>query len=388
MGTIRKKERAKGIVWEAMVRLKGAPTLSKSFDTKEDARKWVADRENTIHTGGTVSRVKLEKSTISTVLEEYLDAYRKKDGNVDIVLDLKGKVIYEGITQKKAYNIGWLSYHLGELTVETLTPNNIGKFFKNLLTTVIPPRSNRKVIHKNYNGAIEKYYAPATVRRYYFDLKIALEWWAKKYDFDLGKRFEGQDIPSNWETPRDRRLESGEEQRLLDACNNMYKAPRQWQLIISFAIETAMRASEILKLDWNDCHLEEHKRFVGIRANTTKTRLIRQVPLSIKAIAILKELSDMSETKAGRVFDKIPHLTFSAGFKKLAIRAQCDNLIFHDLRHEAISRLFENNLNLSSLEIMLMSGHTQQSTILRYANLRPAILADKLDQKNTTTGQP
>lgn len=381
MGTIRKKVRAKGTVWEAMVRLKGAPLLSKSFTTKDEARIWITDRENIIHGGGVVSRVKLEKSTIAAVLEEYLDENRKRDSNGDTVLDLKGKVVYSGITQKKAYNIGWLSHHLGELTIETLTPKNIGKFFKNLLTTIIPPRSNRKVIHKNYNGAIEKCYAPATVRRYYFDLKIALEWWAKKYDFDLGKRFEDQDIPSNWETPRDRRLETGEEQRLLDACNNMYKAPRQWQLIISFAIETAMRASEILKLDWNDCHLEENKRFIGVRANTTKTRVIRQVPLSIKAIAILNELSEKSETKKGRVFEKIPHQAFSAGFKKLAIRAQCDNLIFHDLRHEAISRLFENNLNLSSLEIMLMSGHTQQSTILRYANLRPAILADKLDQK-------
>ena len=53
---------------------------------------------------------------------------------------------------------------------------------------------------------------------------------------------------------------------------------------------------------------------------------------------------------------------------------------FHDLRHEATSRLFERT-ELQTVEIMLMTGHTQVSTLKRYANLRPRILAEKLDGK-------
>ncbi len=58
-------------------------------------------------------------------------------------------------------------------------------------------------------------------------------------------------------------------------------------------------------------------------------------------------------------------------------RAGVDDLRFHDLRHEAISRFFE--LGLSVPEVALISGHKDYRVLFRYTHLRATDLVDKLD---------
>lgn len=373
MGTIRKVQRKAGNAYEAIVRVKGLPRLSKTFHTNLEAKNWITGKENEILQGSHVIHTSIEKTMMKDVLESYIAAHKKEE---------HGNITYHGITKGKEYRVRALIGDFEKYSIKNVTREKITKFIDNLMNTDVPPPATKKKTHKNYKGDILKKYSPATVRRYYFDLKTAMEWWALENKFDLQDRFKVKNIPSNWAEPRERRLHGDEEKRLLDACIHMLKAPRQWQLIIQFAMETAMRASEILKMEYTDLHLDKSKRFVGIRAETTKTKIVRQVPLNDKALEIMCELENKSETKEGRVFNNIPHQQFSAGFKKIALRAKCEDLRFHDLRHEAISRMFERNLSLSTIEIMLISGHTQQSTILRYANLRPNILADKLNKNN------
>jgi integrase len=50
---------------------------------------------------------------------------------------------------------------------------------------------------------------------------------------------------------------------------------------------------------------------------------------------------------------------------------------FHDLRHEAISSLFERGLSLP--EVALISGHKDPRMLMRYTHLRAEELAKKLD---------
>jgi integrase len=54
-----------------------------------------------------------------------------------------------------------------------------------------------------------------------------------------------------------------------------------------------------------------------------------------------------------------------------------EGLRFHDLRHEAISRLFENT-DLDLMEIQKITGHKTLQMLLRYTHLRTARLADRL----------
>lgn len=371
MGTIRKIEGKTKTSYESIIRIKGSPTLTSRFSTRKEAENWITTNEANLLKGEIVSRATLEKTSIKDILESYVLHHERTDD--------EGKIYYTGIGKTKVYNVGVLIHHLGSYTIKTLTHQKIGKFVSVMLDTDIPPPAKRVKIHKNYNGGETKKYSPATVRRYYYDLKGALEWWAFPIKFNLDDRFERQNIPENWSDPRMRRLEDGEEKKLLDACLAMYKAPRQWQLVILFALETAMRPSEYLQLKWSDVHLEEHNRFVGVREATNKTKLNRQVPLSRKAMGFLQELESKSETKTGRVFDLIPHKSFSASFKMIANRAGSVNLRAHDFRCEAISRIFQRSLSMSVPEIMLMTGHVELSTLKGYMSLRPSIMANKLD---------
>ena len=63
-------------------------------------------------------------------------------------------------------------------------------------------------------------------------------------------------------------------------------------------------------------------------------------------------------------------------WERLRMRAECHDLRFHDLRHEAVSRLFERGLNLA--EVSAISGHRELRMLQRYTHLRAADLVDRL----------
>ena len=81
-----------------------------------------------------------------------------------------------------------------------------------------------------------------------------------------------------------------------------------------------------------------------------------------------------------RVFEMLPSMSsvLGRGFRRIMKRADCADLHFHDLRHEAVARFFEWT-KLQTMEFALIAGHTELKTLQRYANLRPSILARKLD---------
>jgi integrase len=96
------------------------------------------------------------------------------------------------------------------------------------------------------------------------------------------------------------------------------------------------------------------------------------VPLSILAVNLLKSLN----VGAGElVFDITPH-AISVAFTRACKRAKIDNLHFHDLRHEAISRFFERGLSLA--EVATISGHKTWTMLRRYTHLSASNIALKL----------
>jgi integrase len=76
---------------------------------------------------------------------------------------------------------------------------------------------------------------------------------------------------------------------------------------------------------------------------------------------VLRKTTSLLSQQFGRVFDA----------------AGCEDLRFHDLRHEATSRLFERT-TLSDLEISRITGHKDPRVLRRYSNLRGSDLAAKL----------
>ena len=167
---------------------------------------------------------------------------------------------------------------------------------------------------------------------------------------------------------RDRRLTAREERLILRYCHNHSNA--DLYSIVVLALETAMRQGEILKLRWEFINLKSRVAHLPETKNGTK----RDVPLSPKA---REALIRMGVKTKGPVF-----LYCADGLKStwrfMLLKLGIENLHFHDLRHEAISRLFELD-SLDMMEVASISGHKSLSMLRRYTHLKAARLVRKLD---------
>ena len=163
---------------------------------------------------------------------------------------------------------------------------------------------------------------------------------------------------------RDRRISPKEEYDLLDAL----RLTSNVQSIVSLAIETGMRRSEIINMRWSDIKVKNRTLHIP----QTKTDTPRTIPLSSRAIRILNTLQT---NISGRVFE-IAADSISQAFKRACKRANIDNLRFHDCRHEAVTRFFEMGLNV--MEVAAISGHKDLRMLQRYTHLRAEDLAKKL----------
>ncbi|EHW5566465.1 site-specific integrase, partial [Escherichia coli] len=154
--------------------------------------------------------------------------------------------------------------------------------------------------------------------------------------------------------------------------------------IILLALETAMRRSEIAELRWRFIDLE--KRVAHLP--DTKNGNARDVPLSTKAVTLLSHLKECSKQTDDKVFDmRADAITraFDRAVKRARERyeqanSQCDDtflrdLRFHDLRHEATSRLAEI---FPMHELTKITGHKDPRMLMRYYHPKAEDLALKL----------
>lgn len=164
---------------------------------------------------------------------------------------------------------------------------------------------------------------------------------------------------------RNRRLQPGEYERLVAALKrtrNPLVGP-----VVLFAIHTAMRRGEILGLDWKHINLAQRTAYIP----QAKNGHARLVPLNDDAIRVL----EARPNRTGPVFLITP-IALRLAWDRLVVRAKIEGLHFHDLRHEAISRYAE--MDLSTAELQIISGHRDIRMLSRYTHLQPTELARKL----------
>jgi integrase len=122
-------------------------------------------------------------------------------------------------------------------------------------------------------------------------------------------------------------------------------------------------------MHWHHIDLKRRTVFLPL----TKNGDSRTVPLSTDAVAVLTALP------RGINGDVFPGVTTEA-IKKAFIRAVrgagIEDFHFHDLRHEATTRLFEQGLNI--MEVSSITGHRDLQMLRRYTHLRAEDLAKKL----------
>ena len=117
----------------------------------------------------------------------------------------------------------------------------------------------------------------------------------------------------------------------------------------------------------------------GIDQRGTKNEdALHAVPLSSAAIEILRKLKSLPSSIDGRVFHwwKASD-SFNKTWRRVCERAGIKDLHFHDLRHEAASRLFEKGV-FDSMEVASITGHKTLQMLKRYTHLRAEDLAKKL----------
>jgi len=168
---------------------------------------------------------------------------------------------------------------------------------------------------------------------------------------------------------RERRLHPGEQEKIIAAatrCQNPLIVP-----IIRLALETAMRRGEIIGVRRK--HIDIARRALLIPQ--TKNGDARTIPLTSKAAAVLRKLKGCPD---GRIFP-ITANALRLNWQRLKHKAGIDDLRFHDLRYEAISRFFERGLTMP--EVALISGHKDMRMLLRYAHAMRERIVAKLECK-------
>jgi integrase len=264
----------------------------------------------------------------------------------------------------------------------------------------------------------EQHLAPSTIRHYVGALARSLDWagrhgvecvtpnplrklpqrYAIYTDVDVrAVNAMGKEAPEDVE--RDRRLVSDEEARIRrilagekpDGRERPLELRNQAALecLFDLALESAMRLREMFTVAVDQVDFERRTIFLEKTKNGDK----RQVPMTSVAQRVLKEYVQQVERlergmdgfafEGGRLFpwwDGTPAslakttALLSGQFARVFDAAGCADFRFHDLRHEATSRLFERT-HLSDIQISRITGHKEPRVLRRYANLRGSELA-------------
>lgn len=362
--------------YQAQIRKKGWPNAYKTFEKKSEAVEWATNVESEMSRGVYVNRSEAE----STTLEDALDRYEKEVS-----------VTKKSYDSEKWRIAAWRKHKLASHSLATLRSTDFAQFRDERLAAGIKAstiRNDLAVISHLFSTALK-------------------EWNIPVLNPVMGIR------KPRANNARSRRLVHNEEQRIVKAIQEASAHAQDrsniWiEPIVLFAIETAMRQDEILSLKW------EHIDLINAVAHLpeTKNGTSRDVPLSTKAGIILESLPrivtkakvvPIDAIKKSKVNDKdkkVFKTTASAldqSWRRAVARGRKQyeseliatgksqqeidddktllDLHFHDLRHEATTRLadiFELH------ELMKVTGHLDTRMLARYYHPKGSDLAKKL----------
>lgn len=325
MATIEKRGPSQ---WRVKVRKRGFPSLTQTFAKKALAERWARDIESSMDKGIFVDH----REASQTTLTEVLDRYER-----DILPTKKSQLPVKGQIRQIKRVIG--NHSLSRLSSSVIA---------------------------DYRDMRIKDVSNETVRKELLLIRRVLKTATVDWGIHLanGNPVTQIRLPSPGKA-RERRLLHKEEEKLLKAAKEYGGHIHN---ITVFAIETAMRRSEIVNTQWSDIDLKKKILVIG----ETKTDTPRTIPLSKRAVEILN-----SETRNinGSVWCIKPD-SITQAFERVCKKAEITDLRFHDLRHEATSRFFEKGFNI--MEVSSITGHKDLRMLKRYTHLKAEDLVQRL----------
>lgn len=338
MATIRKRGEYQ---WQAQIRHKGFPLQTKTFNYREDAEKWARAVEREMDAGSFTSSNVAERTTLRELIEDFKTEfapmhYRQRED------------------RKEAwrFQLARIEEALGDYSLASLDQRLVAGF-----------RDQRLKGSARRPAAGE-----STVRKELYMLSKVLGFAQTEKGITLPRGNPVDKIRKPRESKgRERRLSQEEWEALSKECRAS-RNPWLWPSV-TLAVETAMRQGELLALEWKNIDLKRRLALLPI----TKNGETRVVPLSPAALKALKALP---RSLSGRVIP-VGRVTLYSAFGAACQRAEIADMTFHDLRHEALSRLAERD-DFSVLELAAISGHKTLQVLKRYTHLQAEKLAAKL----------
>ncbi len=320
--------RKRGDKWQARVHRKDHSPVVQSFNTKTDAVKWARHTESQLDLGTLAPKAAMPP--LMRIVDRYL---------AEVTPTKKGS--------KQELNRGRqiARTSLGSMQLDKITSEAVSKYRDGRLGEV----SNN------------------TVRLELAFISVVFEQCAKEWGYKISNPVKQIRIPKPGK-PRQRRLSPGEEEALLAGCSA--SCATYLHSLVVMAIETGMRFGELVSITWDNVDLSART----VHLPDTKNGHPRTVPLSARALRAIRTVPSGYE---GRVFTGKPgsiRAAFGAALKRSGVGS---DLRFHDLRHEAVTRLFEKGLN--PIEVGMISGHRSMGMLQRYTHLEPKALLVKLN---------
>lgn len=340
MATIDKTENGK---WRVQIRRRGL-SKSKTFARKGDAAAWAREVERKIDLGQTIS--KGGPKHLRTI-GDLIDAH---------IADMAE--VGKPLRRSKAYSLDLLKRRLGRLPYHEVSRQSLIDFGRNRRKEGAGPVTVGTDI--SYLRTIMVHAAAVqgvAVSTEEVDLaRVALN--------RLGVIGRGNE--------RDRRPTEDEIQDLLAYFDTWKRMAVPMSRIVRFAIATAMRQGEIARITWSDVDSRRHMVKVKDRKDPRKKDGNDQdVPMTdltgFDAWEILQE-QRRATNFTGRIFPYNPR-TVGTNFRRACKALDIEDLHFHDLRHEATSRLFEAGLTIE--RVALVTGHKDWKMLKRYTHLSP-----------------
>lgn len=337
---------------KALIRRQGWPTTSKTFRTKRDAEDWARRTEDEMVRGVYIQRSASERLTLRNALGRYLRE----------VSPTKSKGSHESdITRSKP-----LISSLGSYSLAAISSDLVAKYRDERLATV-------SELTKKPISASSVRLELALLSHLY---TVAIREWGLGLIYNPVMNIRKPSPPP----ARNRRLTSDEEERLIKAIKGHSNPMFSW--IVKLALYTCMRAGEIVSLRRGQVNLK--KRIIHLPR--TKNGEARNVPLTIAAAETMRQAMEnpirpldsdlVFFGEPGRDGKRRPYV-WEKTWGEMVKREGLEDLHFHDLRHEAISRLVE--AGLSDQKVAAISGHKTMQMLKRYTHLRAEDLVAELD---------
>lgn len=326
MGIIQRREGKAGAVsYRVLIRRAGNPPISKSFKKKVLAKAWLSATENAMET----DTFREDK----TLFKALVDRYVKEIGAI------------KPFGRTKSYVIDALRVEMGHYKLKELTADVLMEFALRRRLVCCPSTVKMDM---QYIGVI---------------LSTAENMWGLKPKFDEYRR--AMDNCANLQViassdERDRRCSDDEISEILSHVSSALPVA-EW---VAFSLATAMRVGEIGALRWKDLSKDGKSIIIRQRKHPRKKRdeVVPLVPEARKIIA----RQPVSIESPDLIFPHKPR-SITHAFRKGRDRSTVEDLRYHDLRHEAISRLFE--LGFDSMVVATFSGHRDINMLRRYTHI-------------------